>query len=413
MTASESDAGDLPEFGSPEHHACPYLFYTTARNEAAAYKIADANAFIVTRFDDVLAAARDPESFSSRRPPYGEGDRDVEAIMATGYPSVGALVTSDPPEHTRYRKLVSKLFTPSAVARHEPLIRETVTGLIDAFLDVGEFELLTQFAMPLPTRIIGKIMGVPTEDRVNFGRWADLIADSVSGIISRERALECARGLVEMQHYFAGVIDAKRAEPGDDLISDLVSAREDDERPLDVPEILELIRILIAGGTESTSSLLGSALYLLLTHPDQFSEVRGNTLLIPQMLDEVVRLESPVQWNPRVVQRDGVSLGEVQLPKGSRVLLSWAAANRDRSQFGDDADEFNIHRPKTSHAGFGHAYHFCLGAPLARLEASIACEQLFGRLGDIELAIPAEEVSFVGHGVVRRVASLPLRFAKL
>jgi len=410
MTAVDEDKDGTQTFGSPEYNACPYAFYAKARTASPAYEIPDVGAFLVTRFDTVLEAARTPEAFSSHRPKFGAGDPELEAIMAEGYPAVAALVTADPPEHTRYRKLVNKPFTAGAVARHEPLIRETVTELIDAFIDKGEFELLTDFAMQLPVRVIGLIMGVPTQDQPNFTRWADIIAESVSGYLPRERSLECARGLVEMQHYFAGLIEARRGNPGDDLISDLLTAEEDAERPLDVPEMLEIIRIFLAGGTESTASLLGSAFYLMLTHPDQFARVRADHRLIPAMLEETLRLESPVQWNPRMVENPGISLDGVAMPPGSRVLLSWGAANRDPARFGPDADEFNIHRPRISHAAFGHAFHFCLGAPLARLEARIACEQLLGRLGDIELAVPAEELKFVGHGVVRRVDRLPLRF---
>ncbi len=410
MTAVDGDTDDAQTFGSPEYNACPYAFYTKARAASPAYEIPDVGAFLVTRFDSVLAAARTPEAFSSHRPKFGAGDPELEAIMAEGYPAVPALVTADPPEHTRYRKLVNKPFTAGAVARHEPLIRDTVTELINAFIDKGEFELLTDFAVQLPIRVIGLIMGVPSEDQPHFSRWADVIAESVSGYLPRERALECARGLVEMQHYFAALIERRRADPGDDLISHLVTAEEDSERPLDVPEILELIRIFLAGGTESTASLLGSAFYLMLTHPDQFAQVRADHTLIPAMLEETLRLESPVQWNPRMVENPDVALDGVAVPPGSRVLLSWGAANRDPEKFGPDADEFNIHRPRVSHAAFGHAFHFCLGAPLARLEASIACEQLLTRLGDIELAVPAGELTFVGHGVVRRVERLPLRF---
>jgi cytochrome P450 len=410
MTALENHADNSPTFGSPEYNACPYAFYNDARDRSAAYQIPGVGAFLLTRFDEVLQAARTPQQFSNHRPKFGAGDPEVEAIMAKGYPSVAALVTADPPEHTRYRKLVNKPFTAAAVARHEPLIRATVTELIDAFLSKGEFELLTDFALHLPARVIGQIMGVPKEDQANFSRWADIIAESVSGYLPHERALECACGLVEMQHYFAALIEQRRAFPGDDLISDLVSAREDDEEPLELPEILELIRIFLAGGTESTASLLGSAFYLMLTHPDQYEQVRADHALIPAMLEETLRLESPVQWNPRTVENPDVVLDDVEFAPGSRVLLSWGAANRDPSKFGADADEFNINRGRISHAAFGHAYHFCLGAPLARLEARIACEQLLTRLGTLELAIPATSVSFVGHGVVRRVEALPLRF---
>lgn len=397
-------------FASPEVGSCPYPFYDAARAEAAVCPVPSVGSHIVTSFDDVLEAARTPEIFSSHRPRFGAGNPELEAIAATGYPSSAALVTSDPPEHTRYRKLVNGPFTPGAVSKHEPLIREVVSGLIDAFIDDGEAELMSQFALPFPTRVTGVILGVPTEDQSNFGRWADNIAESVSGYLPHERAVECARGLVELQHYFADLVEQRRKDPQDDLISHMVTYSEN-ERPLDLPEILELIRILVAGGTESTAGLVTSAFYLLLKHPDQFAEVREDHSLIPQMLEEVLRLESPVQWNPRMVEKEGVEWKGASLAPGSRVLLSWGAANRDQSKFGEDADQFDIHRRGGPHAAFGHAYHLCLGAPLARLEARIACEELIKRLDQLQLAVSPDEVTFVGHGVVRRIERLPVKFS--
>lgn len=409
---TEDKNPDAPtaDYASPGVAACPYDFYTRARAETPAYPVPAMGGFMVTGYDSVCATARDTASFTSRRPAMGAGDPEFEAIRAKGYPAVAALVTCDPPEHMRYRKLVNKPFTPKATLAHEHLIRQTIADLIDAFEADGEVELMSQFALPFPTKIIGAILGVPDDGLQNFGRWADIIAEMASGALPRERGLECARGIVEMQLYFADLIEARRQEPGDDLLSALVTAQADDERPLDLPEILELVRIFVAGGTESTASLLGSALYLLLTHPEQFEAVLADFSLIPAMLEEVLRLESPVQWNPRMVMTEGVQIGDVPIPSGSRVMLGWGAANRDSAVFGSDADRFDIFRKGPTHTAFGHANHFCLGAPLARLEARIACEQLFSRLEDLKLAVPAEDLSFVAHGVVRRMSALPLTF---
>ncbi|HVE28081.1 MAG TPA: cytochrome P450 [Sporichthya sp.] len=398
------------DFASPEVSACPYPFYDRAREQTPAFPVPSMGGVLVTRFSDLCAVAKDPESFTSRRPVIGAGDPEFEEIRAKGYPAVAALVTCDPPEHSRYRKLVNKPFTPSATQRHEQLIRDTISGLIDSFAAEGSVELMSQFALPFPTTIIGSILGVPEDGLRNFGRWADIIAETASGALPRERALECARGIVEMQLYFADLISERRQEPREDMLTALVTARAEEERPLDLPEILELIRIFVAGGTESTASLLGSALYLLLTHPEQFEAVRADHSLIPPMLEEVLRLESPVQWNPRMVMTEGVEIDGVPIPAGSRVMLGWGAGNRDPEKFGPDADRFDIFRQGPTHIAFGHAYHFCLGAPLARLEARIACEQLFSRLDDLRLAVPVEELTYVGHGVVRRLAALPLTF---
>jgi cytochrome P450 len=410
VTPPESTPGARLEFGTAEYDHCPYDFYTRARESGPAYKIDEAGMVMIGRYADVMAVCKAAHSFSSHRREFGAGDNELEAIMRKGWPQAAALVTADPPEHSRYRRLVNRPFTTGAVAVHEPVIRQTVTSLIDSFIADGEVELMSQFAIKLPVSIIGQIMGVPEADHDRFILWADLIAESVSGYLPRERALTCAHGLVEMQHYFAGLLEQRRAEPGNDLVSALVTAGDVHDRPLDLTEILEIIRIFVAGGTESTASLIGSAFYLLLTHRDQLEEVLADHALVPQMLEETLRLESPVQWNPRLVERDHVELDGVAMPAGTRLMLNWGSANRDPTRFGTDADFFNIHRAPVSHAAFGHAYHFCLGAPLARLEARIACEQLLERLADLELAVPADKLRFVGHGVVRRLERLPLRF---
>lgn len=398
------------DFTAPEVSSCPYDFYAAAREQSPVHPLPQLGGVLLTRFDDVQQAAREPQHFSSHRPSFGAGDADIEAVMKQGYPSVGALVTADPPQHTRIRKLVSRPFTPNNVARHEELVRRVVADLIDDVGDSGEIELMSQFALPFPARVFGQIMGVPAADAPRFSHWADLIAESVSGYLPKERALECAHGLVEMQHYFVDLIEQRRKDPQEDLLTDLVNAREDGERPLEITEMLELIRIFVAGGTESTASLLGSAFFLMLTHPEQAAQVRADHSLIQQMLDESMRLESPVQWNPRVVENEGVSVDGVAIPVGTRVLLGWGSANRDPGAFGEDANAFDIHRTAGSSLAFGHAFHFCLGAPLARLESRIATEELLTRLPGLELAVPAEQIRFVAHGVVRRVETLPLRF---
>jgi cytochrome P450 len=410
LTASKRRAEEY-EFNSPEVNACPYAFYEAAREECPVYPLPGQSAFLLTRFDDVYEAAHHPETFSSHRPILGSGDPEFEAIRATGYPEVPTLVTNDPPEHSRYRKLVNRAFSIRAVAALEPSMTAIVDEVIDGFIDRGDVEFLTEFAMPFPTRVIGNALGVPVEDHGHFQRWSDAIADAVSTYVTRERALECKRSLVEMQHYFAGLIEKRRVQPGDDLVSQLVTARVEDERPLDVPEMLDLIRIFLAGGNETTASLLATAMFLLLTHPDQFEIVAADRSLIPAMLEEALRLEPPVQWNPRIIERDDAEIRGVTLPAGSRVLLGWGPGNRDPKKYGPDADRFDVRRGTSDHLAFGHGPHFCLGAALARTEARIAFERLFTRMTNIRLAVPADQITYNG-AFVRRLNHLPLHFDK-
>jgi len=411
-------------FAAPETNACPYPFYAAAREQCPVYELPGGIGYLISRYDDVTEAVTDPDRFSSHRPRFGAGDPEFEAIEAQGYPQVPTLVTNDPPEHTRVKRLINRGFTPRSVTALEPTMHELVDELIDSFTADsisdstadstaataagGTVELMTAFAMPYPTRVTGRLLGVPVGDLGRFQQWADDIADSVSTYVSRERALECKRGIVEMQHYFAAQIEQRRGAPGEDLVSQLVAARVGGERPLDVAEILEVIRIFVAGGVESTASLIGSAMFLLLTHPDQLAEVRADFSLIPGMLEEALRMEAPVQFNPRIIEKTGVALHGVELPPGARVLLGWGPANRDPDRFGPDVDRFDIHRRGPQHLAFGHGPHFCIGASLARSAARIAFERLLTRLPVIALAEPAEDIRY--HGAfVRRLERLPVR----
>jgi cytochrome P450 len=397
------------QFSSEQVNDCPYPFYDAARERCPVYELPGGVGYLLTRYSDVSTAVGNTSVFSSHRPVLGAGDPEFEAIAAQGYPQVATLVTNDPPEHGRIKRLVTKGFTPRSVKALEAEVYEIVDELIDRFIGDGSVELMAQFAQPLPTRVIGNAFGVPVADHGRFQGWADDIADSVSTYISRERALECKRGIVEMQHYFATLIEQRRGEPGPDLVSELVAARVGGERPLDVPEILEVIRIFVAGGVESTASLIGSAMFLLLKHPEQLRQVREDHGLIPRMLEEALRAESPVQWNPRMIEREPTAIAATELPVASRVLLGWGPANRDPDVFGPDADRFDIHRDSRNHLAFGKGVHFCIGAALARAEARIAFERLLTRLPEIELAVPVPDIRYQG-AFVRRVSRLPLRF---
>jgi cytochrome P450 len=223
--------------------------------------------------------------------------------------------------------------------------------------------------------------------------------------------LEAKREFVEFQQYFADQIEQRRSDPGQDLVSELVVAEIAGERPLNVPELLDFLRAILAGGNLTTMGLLGSGMLLLLKHPDQLEAVLKDFSLIPQMVEEVLRYESPVQWHPRKVKASGgAMLGGTHVPDSALVALVWGSANRDEDVF-KDADRFNIFRDDVGeHVAFGFGTHFCLGAPLGRLEGCIAFERLFTRLADIECRIPLDEVRYHPAPNDRTLESLPLRF---
>jgi cytochrome P450 len=245
----------------------------------------------------------------------------------------------------------------------------------------------------------------------DFIRWSEAIEAATGQNVTRERALQAKRDFVEFQHYFADQVEERRKNPGDDLVSGLVTAKLGGERPLELAEILDLLRSIVSGGNLTTMGLLGSGLLLLLRHPEQFEVVRNDHSLIPQMIEEVLRYESPAQWNPRRIQGiGGVTLGGAVVPEGARVGLVWGSANRDEDVF-QNPDTFNIFRPDVKeHVAFGFGTHFCLGAPLARAEGRIAFDRLFSRLSDIECRIPLDEVEYHPAPMDHGLEALPIRF---
>ncbi|WP_214102680.1 cytochrome P450 [Acrocarpospora catenulata] len=396
---------------APEVVAHPEELFAAMRRSCPVFYSEQMDTYMLARYDDVREAMRLPIEFSSDRPFFGTGDAELEAIQAEGYPQVPTLTMTDPPIHTRYRKLVNQAFSPKAVRELEPSIRRIVNEIIDVFAAGGEVEFVREFAGLVPGYVIADALGLPRADQDRFMEWADNFVDSIQGreILSRERQLECQRSFIEFQRYFAGVIEQRRRQPGSDLISSLVTARVAGERPLEMEEILDLIRIFLTAGNETTASWLSGTMLLLLTHPDQFAEVRADRSLIPVMLEESVRLVSPARWTRRTLTGEPFEMSGVTIPPGATVRPLWTSANRDEAYF-PHPDEFDIRRDNSAHMAFGHGVHFCLGVNLARAEARVAFEVLLDRLADITLAIPADEVRNLPVVGVNRLAALPLRF---
>jgi cytochrome P450 len=414
QTGNEGPARPLAEAWTSEATMrCPYPFYEEVRATCPVFELDGQNTFILSRYGDVVEAARQPHAFSNHRKTLGEGDPEFEEIMRAGYPEVPTLTPNDPPEHTRYRKLINRSFTPRAVARLEDSIEEIVDGLIDRFIDAGRCDFVADFAGPLPSTVIGNALGVPGDRLTDCIRWANAIRDAVSLFISRERALEAKREYVEFQNFFAGLIQERMENLGDDMISEMITARYGDERPLTLPEMLDLIRVFIAGGNLTTIGMLTSGMLLLLKHPDQMRAIREDHELIRPFLEETLRIESPAQFLPRTVEEPGgYTLGDVHIPEGARVVVSWAAANRDPDVF-HEPDSFDIRRPDLNeHIAFGFGTHFCVGSALARAEGRIAFERLLTRLDDIECEIAVDEVKYEPSLIDRAVEFLPIRFTR-
>ncbi len=368
---STDEAAKRPEdfaYPSEEMAQCPYPFYEAVRSACPVYQLPGEQTFFVSKYDDVLDVARRPDDFSSLRPPVEAGDPEFEAIRAKGFHQPPTLTNNDPPDHTRFRKLINRTFSAKAVEAMEPQIEEIVDLLIDDFVNNGTFDFVKQYAMMIPAMVIADVLGVPRDEIPMFKKWADDIQVLVTGFYAREQGLECMESLVAFQHYFAKQAEDRRSNPGDDVLTKLVTTEVSGERPLNTEEILELCRVFLVGGNETTASLLTNTVRLLLDHPDQFEQVRKDRSLIDAAIEESLRVESPAQWLGRRVLKDGVSVGGVDIPNGSRVLVSWASANRDDAVF-DRPDDFDITRESEQHhVAFGFANHYCIGVHLARAE---------------------------------------------
>ena len=386
---------------SPDALADPYPFFARAHLESPVFFSPRFNLWIVTRYDDIWTALRDPATFSSAIsttvgtavPP------EVEAILAEGWGEIPTLVTSDPPAHTRFRSLVNKAFTPRRVAERTDRIREIANGLVDGFVGDGRTDLVWRFAYPLPMTVIAEILGVPHRDLDRFKRWSDDLVARLSAELPLERQIACARSLVDFQRYFSDQLDARDREPRDDMLTDLLNARVAGTEPLTRGEQLSILQQLLVAGNETTTNLIANMVVLLLERPEIWATLVAHPERAPAAVEEALRMEAPVQGLFRSTTRE-VELGGVRLPAGAHLQLLYAAGNRDAAEFADPG-RFDLARPNvSSHLAFSGGAHFCLGASLARLEGRIALETLTARLPTLRL-VPGEPLHRAPHFFLR------------
>ena len=400
---------------SPEVLECPYPYYKRVREEAPVHQT-PLGFWAVSRYEDVLSVVRNPEHFSSlsqsnsfATPPPPE----VIEISKQGYPRVNTLLSNDPPSHTQFRNLVNKAFLPKRVAQLEDSIRAIANDLLEKFVNDGKVDLVTQFAVGLPLTVIADALGVDRADMPKFKKWSDDSVAPLSGLLTPERQIECAHSRIELQKYMVERIKEREIELRDDLLSDLVKARFDSgERAgegMTMPEMLDVIAQLLVAGNETSTKLIAAATLMLIENPDQMEKVRADFSLIPNLVEEALRMEAPVQMLPRFTTTD-VEVGGVAIPKGSIVMAMYGCANRDEAKY-PDADRFNVERDNArTQLAFGQGPHFCVGAALARSEARIAFELLLSRLNNIALA-PVEEPTHRELSMtLRGLSSLHLTF---
>ncbi|MAU03545.1 MAG: cytochrome P450 [Acidimicrobiaceae bacterium] len=347
--------------------------------------------WFLSRFDDVFAAVRDTDTFSSAHGLTVDPDSP-----GTQMGDATPIVFMDPPDHTTMRRLVSKGFTPRQVTELEDGIRAFTVERIEQLREVGSGDLIAGLFKPLPSFVVAYYLGVPPEDRVRFDGWTEqIVAAAAQGNIG------ATEGIADLLGYFSELIERRRTDPGEDMVSHLVQLGEDD---VSILWVLGFAFTMVTGGNDTTTGLLGGSAVLLTEHRDERRRLLDDPGLLPNAVEELLRLTSPVQGLARTTTRD-VEVGGTSIPAGDKVLLGYGAANRDEREFGPTAEAFDVGRDIARHLTFGYGAHHCLGASAARLQARIALEELLARCPDFSVDAAAGE--YATGNYVRRHLSLP------
>jgi cytochrome P450 len=396
---------------SSEVAADPYPWYAHLRNQCPVAHLPEEEVYLAVGYDAVVSVLHDPVRLSSVEGMGGlmtgqVGPNRLDARDAFGIDVRGlrVLIASDPPEHTRLRRLLSRAFTPRAIAELEPRLREICAAMVDDLLGAGaQGDLVAQVAYPFPVTVIAELLGIPASRRDDFKRWSDALVGALSGGWEPTSAQQ---SILEMFGYLAEVVADREANPTDDLIGRLVAISHDsdaDEEPLTSTEITFFAILLLVAGNETTTNLIGNGYAGLLDHPDEARRLRHDPTLVPAAIEESLRYDGPIQALFRGAT-EPVTVAGVDIPTGATVMVAFAAANRDPAKF-PDPDRFDLDRNPHDHLGLGHGIHYCLGASLARLEARIVAETLLERTRAIEPTGPGRRVEGL---VLRGYTSLPV-----
>ena len=393
---------------APDVHANPYPLYDRLRSEDPVHWSAMMEVWVLSRYDDIVGVLTDQRWSADRRQARNrfaaEAQRRQEEFGPFG--RTQTMLTADPPLHTRLRRLVSKAFTPRMVEGLRPRIQEIVDELMDAVQGSGRMDVIRDLAYPLPVIVIAEMLGVPPQDRDRFKHWSDEIVGALNGPFALEETLQRARTSAnELATYMHGVIEERRREPRDDLMSGLIAAEEQGQI-LSEDEMLATAMLLLVAGNETTTNLIGNGTLALLRNPDQMRTLRDDPSLIPTAVEELLRYDGPVQGTGRVAT-EPMEIDGRAIEPGQAVLCMLAAANRDPAQF-ERPDELNLRRHPNEHLAFGDGIHFCLGAPLARAEGPIAFQAMLERLADPRLE--TEDLRWGGTFILRGLTNLPITF---
>jgi len=402
---------------APETLIDPFDYYRAVHEAGIAIEhLEGMNTWVVYSYDLCSEAAAKPEVFSNDFTALmgREADEDIKAILADGWPDLPTLLTADHPVHTRNRKLVNLAFSAPRVNAIEAEMRTKSVELIEAFADKGECEFVEEFGVPLPVAMIAGQIGLD-DDPARVKRWSDAAVDRFSQMVDHQRKLECARSLVEFQHYIKGLIDDRRSNSGNDLLTDLVEARVEGETPLIDPEIMSLMQQFMVAGNETTTSTLAGGLLQLIRNPEQMAKAKAaaggrDPKLLGNLVEEALRYETPTAGMWRIVKAD-TELGGVSIPAGAVLQLRYAAANRDPKKF-PDPDRFDIERTNArTHLSFGKGPHMCVGNMLSRKEMVVAFDELLERLDNFAVA-DENAIRILPNILLRGVTHLPITFTR-
>ncbi len=397
--------------GGGEAWRAPWASYAALRDHDPVHHVAperhpEHDHYVLSRHADVLAAAVDVATYSSAQ---GLTTR-YDALERMGMADRPPFVMTDPPVHTAFRTLVARGFTPRQVREIEPMVRAFVVERVERIRAAGGGDIVAELFKPMPSLVVAHYLGVPAQDRGRFDGWTDAIvaANADSGGVDGAEA-----ATAEILTYFGDLVERRRAEQArgmmaEDTVSHLVAAADDEHARTDIVSVLGFVFTMITGGNDTTTGLLGGAVQLLAEHPEQRAELATDPSLIPDAVEELLRLTSPVQGLARTTTRE-VTLHDTTIPAGRRVLLLYGAGNRDPRRYGTDADELDIHRRPRQILSFSQGHHHCLGAAAARTQARIALEELLARIPDFTVDVDA--VTWAPGPYVRRPLTVPLTVA--
>jgi cytochrome P450 PksS len=398
-----------PDFSSQRFKSNPFPFYARLREEAPAFRIAgiaNETGWLVTRYEDVNAVLKHASLSKDRF-----GSMSAEQLARLPWfvklfePLTKNMLNRDPPDHTRLRALVHKAFTPRLIERLRTRVQALSDGLLDKARRKGSMDLVAEYALLVPVTIIAEMLGVPSSDYRKFQHWSNRL---ISNTNMRDVMLSIP-SLLMFSRYLRKLIAQRRAAPGDDLLTALIQAEEAGDK-LTPDELLSMVFLLLVAGHETTVNLIAGGTLALLQHPEQLERLRKNPALIEPAVEELLRYASPVEIATERFTRQDISVAGVTIPRGDVIFAVIASANRDERQF-KDPNALDLGREPNKHLSFGMGIHYCLGAPLARLEGQIAIQTLVNRFPDLRLSKPAESLKWRTGVLMRGPKQLPVKLA--